>query len=194
MKSFKLILSLLVLVFFLPTLESEAQVRRNRRTVVVVNKSNKRKIRRQTRRQVRRVTRRNRFRTLRVLPAGTRVVAYRNINYYPVGGIYYVRRNGVYVRQLPPRGFRVARLTGRLVRLAVRNNPYVFSEGIFYREIDGQYEVVDAPKGAILEELPEDVEEMVLDDMTAYELYDILYAETENGYEVIGTLEDFKDE
>ncbi len=168
MKSFKLILSLLVLVFFLPTLESEAQVRRNRRTVVVVNKSNKRKIRRQTRRQVRRVTRRNRFRTLRALPAGTRVIAYRNINYYPVGGIYYVRRNGVYVRQLPPMGFRVARLTGRLVRLAVRNNPYVFSEGIFYREIDGQFEVVDAPKGAILEELPEDVEEIILEDFTAY--------------------------
>jgi hypothetical protein len=69
----------------------------------------------------------------------------------------------------------------------------VFSEGIFYREIDGQYEVVDAPKGALLEELPTDVEEIILEDITAYELYDILYAETENGYKVIGTLEDYQD-
>ena len=104
-----------------------------------------------------------------------------------------MRRNGVYVRRVPPSGFRLARLTGRSIRLSVRNNPYIFSEGIFYREVDGYYEVADAPRGAVLDELPADVEEMVLDDMTVYELYDILYAETEKGYEVMGTLEDFED-
>lgn len=193
MKSFRFIILLALFVFVVPTQEADAQVRRNR-TVVVSSKANKRQIRRQTRRQVRRVRRRNRFRTLRTLPVGTRAIAFRNVNYYPVGGIYYVRRNGVYVRLLPPRGFRVARLTGRLVRLSVRNNPYVFSEGIFYREVDNQYEVVEAPKGAVLEELPADVEEMILDDMTAYELYDTLYRKTEDGYEVLGQLEDFQDE
>jgi len=192
MKSFKLILSLLVLMFFLPTAKSEAQVRRNP-NVVVATKANKRQIRRQTRRQLRRIHRRNRFRTLRVLPRRTGAIAFGNTNYYPVGGVYYVRRNGVYVRRVPPRGFRVARLTGRLVRLTVRNSPYVFLEGIFYREVDGYYEVADAPKGAVLDELPADVEEMVLDDMTIYELYDILYIETEKGYKVMGTLEDFED-
>ncbi len=192
MKSIKLVFSLVLFFFLLPSQETEAQVRRNR-TVVVTTKANKRQIRRVTRRQLRQVNRRNRFRTYRRLPVGTRAVVYRNVNYYPLGGAYYVRRNGIYVRQLPPRGFRVARLTGHLIRLSVRNNAFIYSNGIFYKEVNDEYEVVDAPKGAVLEELPEEVEEMILDDMTAYELYDVLYAKTENGYEVIGTLDEFEE-
>ena len=191
MKSIRIIFLLFPLAFFSPSQEVEAQVRRNR-TVVVTTKSNHRQIRRQTRRQVRRVRRRNRFRTLRTLPVGTRAVVFRSVNYYPVNGIYYIRQNGAFVRRLPPRGFRVARLTGTWVRLSVRNSPYVFSEGIFYREVDNGYQIVEAPKGAVLEELPADVEEMLLEDMTAYELYDTLYAKTEDGYEVIGTLDEYE--
>ena len=193
MKALQLIIPFLLLVFLIPV-ESEAQVRRNRRTVVVTTKANKRQVRRITRRQVRRIHRRNRFRTFRTLPVGTRRVVYRNVNYYPVRGVYYVRRNGVYVRRLPPPGFRVAALTGTLVRLSVRGTPYVYSEGVFYRELNNEYELVAPPEGAILEELPEEVEEVLLEDMTAYELYDTLYAKTEEGYEVIGTLEDFEKE
>ncbi len=192
MKSLRLIFLLLPLSFLLPAQKAEAQVRRNR-TVVVTTKANNRQIRRQTRRQIRRVRRRNRFRTLRTLPVGTRAIVFGNVNYYPVNGVYYVGQNGVYIRRLPPRGFRVARLTGRWVRLSVRNSAYVYSEGIFYREVENGYEVVEAPKGAVLEELPADVEEMILDDMTAYELYDTLYTQTENGYEVLGQLEEFED-
>ncbi len=193
MKALQFIIPFLLLVFLLPV-ESEAQVRRNRRTVVVTTKANKRQVRRITRRQARRIHRRNRFRTFRTLPVGTRAVVYRNVNYYPVRGVYYVRRGGVYVRHLPPRGFRVAALTGTLVRLSVRGTPYVYSEGVFYREVNNEYELVAPPEGAVIEELPEEVEEVLLEDMTAYELYDTLYAKTEEGYEVIGTLEDFEKE
>ncbi len=191
MKALQLIIPLVLLVFLMPV-ESEAQVRRNRRTVVVTTNTNKRQVRRVTRRQVRRIHRRNRFRTFRTLPAGTRTVVYRNVNYYPVRGVYYVRRNGVYVRRLPPRGFRVAALTGTLVRLSVRGTPYVYSEGVFYKEVNNEYELVAPPEGAVVEELPEEVEEVLLEDMTAYELYDTLYAKTDEGYEVMGTLEDFE--
>ena len=193
MKALQWSILLLLLVFLMPV-ESEAQVRRNRRTVVVTTTNvDKRQVRRITRRQVRRIHRRGRFRTLRTLPAGTRAVIFRNVNYYPVRGVYYVRRNGVYIRRLPPPGFRVAALTGTLVRLSVRGNPYVYSEGVFYRETGNEYELVAPPQGAIIEELPEGVEEILLEDMTAYELYDTLYTQTEEGYEVIGTLEDFKE-
>ncbi len=192
MKLVKCIIPLLLLVFLAPMDSTEAQIsRRKRRTVVVTTNANKRQIRRVTRRQVRRVRRRGRYRTLRRLPAGTRAIVYRNVNYYPVRGVYYVRRGGVYVIGIPPRGFRVARLTGALVRLSVTGNTYVYSEGIFYREIDNAYEVVPPPKGAVIEELPEEAEAMLLEDMTAYELYETLYAKTEDGYEVLGTLEDY---
>ena len=192
MKSLRLIFLIAPLMFLFTVQKADAQVRRNT-TVVVTTKANNRQIRRQTRRQVRRVRRRNRFRTLKNLPIGTRAIVYRRVNYYPINGVYYVRQNGVYVRRLPPRGFRVARLSGRLVRLSVRNRDYIFSEGIFYREVDNGYEVVEAPKGAVLEELPTEVEEMILEDMTAYELYDTLYAKTEAGYKVLGQLEEFED-
>ncbi|MEM1339481.1 MAG: DUF6515 family protein [Bacteroidota bacterium] len=191
MKRLRFIIPLLLFVWLAPE-ASEAQVRRNRRTVVVTTNANKRQVRRITRRQVRRIHRRNRFRTYRTLPVGTRAVVFRNVNYYPVRGVYYVRRGGVYIRQLPPRGFRVATLSGSLVRLSVRGNPYIYAEGVFYRELDNAYELVAPPEGALIEELPEGVEEVLLEDMTAYELYDTLYAKTEEGYEVIGTLEDFE--
>ncbi len=191
MKALQLIIPLVLLVFLMPV-ESEAQVRRNRTTVVVATTANKRQVRRVTRRQIRRIHRRNRFRTFRTLPAGTRAVVYRNVSYYPVRGVYYVHRNGVYVRRLPPRGFRVAALTGTLVRLSVRGMPYVYSEGVFYREVNNEYELVAPPEGAVVEELPEEVEEVLLEDMTAYELYDTLYAKTDEGFEVIGTLENLE--
>ena len=191
MKALQLIIPVVLLVSLMPV-ESEAQVRRNRTTVVVATTANKRQVRRVTRRQVRRIHRRNRFRTFRTLPLGTRAVVYRNVSYYPVRGVYYVRRNGLYVRRLPPRGFRVAALTGTLVRLSVRGTPYVYSEGVFYREVNNEYELVAPPEGAVVEELPEEVEEVLLEDMTAYELYDTLYAKTDEGFEVIGTLEDLE--
>jgi len=192
MKLFKLIFLSFFTFLFFPTEKVEAQVRRGR-TVVVTTNANKRQIRRQTRRQVRRIHRRNRFRTFRTLPPGTRAVTFRRVNYYPLNGAYYVRRNGVYIRQLPPAGFRVARLTGRLVRLSLRNRNYVYAQGIFYTEVDNEFEIADAPKGAVIDELPEEVEEIILDDMTAYELYDVLYTKTDKGYEVLGQLEEFED-
>ncbi len=193
MNRFTPLFLLFLILFLVPTTKTEAQVRRTRTVVVTSNKAYSRKVRRQTRRQVRRVHRKNRFRTLAVLPSGTRAVAFRNINYYPVRGVYYVRRNGIYMRSVPPFGFRLVRLTSRMIRLSVLGVPYVYSEGLFYQEVDGAFQIVPAPKGATIEELPEDVEEIILDDITAYELYDILYAKSEGGYQVIGTLEDFEE-
>ncbi|UOY05633.1 hypothetical protein L0P88_16965 [Muricauda sp. SCSIO 64092] len=192
MKLLRIVFPVLFFVLLLPTNRSQAQEVRQNTTVIVASGTRKGQLRRQTRRQVRRIHRRNRFRTLRRLPAGTRAVLFRGVEYYPVQGIYYVKRNGVYIRRLPPIGFRMASLTGPMFRLAVGGNAYVFSEGVFYRGVDDQFEMVAPPKGAIVEELPKDVEELLLDGMTAYELYDTLYAKTEGGYEVIGTMDDFE--
>ena len=192
MKLLRIVFPVLFFVLLLPTNRSQAQEVRQNTTVIVANGTRKGQLRRQTRRQVRRIHRRNRFGTFRRLPIGTRAVIFRGIEYFPVKGIYYVKRNGVYVRRLPPIGFRMTSLTGPVFRLAVRGNAYVFSEGLFYTRVDDQFEMVAPPIGAIVEELPKDVEELLLDGMTAYELYDTLYAKTEGGYEVIGTMNDFE--
>ncbi|NQZ44967.1 MAG: hypothetical protein HRT65_11690 [Flavobacteriaceae bacterium] len=187
MNVLKYLLPFFLVLLFLP-IEAESQVVRRKRTVVVTKKGNKRI----TRRQVRHVNRRNRYRTVRRLPAGTRTVVYRNVSYRPVRGVYFVRRGGVYVRTRPPLGFRIARLTGAILRLSVSGVPYAYSEGVFYQESNEGFEVVAPPKGAVIETLPEGAESMLLEDMTAYELYETLYQETDAGYEVIGTLEDFE--
>ncbi len=192
MKLLRIVFPVLFFALLLPTNRSQAQEVRQNTTVIVANGTRKGQLRRQTRRQVRRIHRRNRFRSLRRLPSGTRAVIFRGVEYFLVQGIYYVKRNGVYVRRLPPIGFRMASLTGPMFRLAVGGNAYIFSEGVFYTRVDDQFEMVAPPKGAIVEELPKDVEELLLDGMTAYELYDTLYAKTEGGYEVIGTLDDFE--
>ncbi|MEM9001852.1 MAG: DUF6515 family protein [Bacteroidota bacterium] len=171
---------------FLSNNQAQSQVVRSKRSTVVVDNGNKHKVRRKVRRKRRRFRR-----TLRRLPVSTRHITFRKVNYYPVNGVYYISRGGIYVRTLPPRGFRVAVLTGRVIQLSVRGQSYSYVEGIFYKEVDNEYEIVAPPTGAVVDELPDGVEEVLIEDITAYELYDTLYRETDTGYEVIGTKDGF---
>ncbi|MBT8280453.1 MAG: hypothetical protein KJO16_02675 [Muriicola sp.] len=183
MKNWKLIASAFLLMFFVHSPEVEAQVvSRRTNTVVRVNRAKKRKVRRKKRR-VRR-------RTLRRLPANTRARVWRNVSYYPVGGMYYVARRGVYARAFPPRGFRIRTVAGALTRLMVRGAVYYYSAGVFYRNVDEEYEVVAAPIGAVINELPEDAEEMDFDGITTYELNETLYKAIDDGYEVVDLMDD----
>ncbi len=102
--------------------------------VVKVDRPAKRKIRRKKRRVVRR--------TLRKLPRGTRAIVWRNVNYYPVRGRYYLARRGVYVRAFPPAGFRIRSLAVKPIRIVVRNRPVWYAEGVFYKQAGSGYEVV----------------------------------------------------
>ena len=104
--------------------------------------------------------------------------------------MYYVSRKGVYVRSFPPRGFRIRTIPGRYTRLVVRGSIYYYSAGLFYRSVDEEYEVVTAPIGAVVEELPEDAIEMDFDGITTYELNETLYQAIDDGYEVIDLLEE----
>ena len=163
--------------------EAEAQpLSSNRVTVVKADRPAKRKIRRKKRR-VRR-------RTLRCLPAETRAVAYRNRQYYPVRGIYYVPRSGRYVRAFPPAGFRIRNLAVSPIRIAVRNRPYWYAAGVFYEKQGEDYVVTDTPVGAVVPELPGDAAEIDFSGMTAYELNDAVYREVDQGYEIIDVLEE----
>lgn len=189
-------LLLVFVVFLVPTSTTQAQDSNTTTTVIAKRKNRRikrRKTKRKVRRTVRRVNRRNtRFKNLSTLPIGTRAVLYRNVNYYPVRGAYYIKRNGVYLRRVPPIGFRIAKISGSLFRFSFLNRPYIFSSGLFYQQVDDYYELVDAPVGAVVPELPEETEEVLLQDVTAYELYDILYEKTNKGYGVLGSLEDFE--
>jgi len=174
MKNLKLILFLFALFFVGTTEYAEAQVsRRVERRVV------RRKVRRHNRRVVRR--------TLRQLPANTRPIVYRKISF---GGMYYIHRNGIYVRTFPPRGFRLAVVPTTAVIITVRGTRYHYADGVFYQPVDGEYAVAAPPIGAVVTDLPEDAEEIDFDGVTMHELNQAVYKEVENGYEIIEVLED----
>ena len=50
------------------------------------------------------------------------------------------------------------------------------------------YDVAEAPQGAFVDSLPEDREEVTIDDQIYYEYNDVLYAQSEEGYEVVGNI------
>ena len=184
MKYVNLILFCLLVTFFGPIESAEAQVTVNRTVVRTsrVNRPAKRRIRRQNRRIYRR--------TLRRLPANTRAIRFRRVNYYPVGGMFYVKRRGVYYRTFPPRGFRLRALPTTAVVINVRGASYNYADGVFYQRVEDAYEVATPPVGAVVAELPEDAEEINFDGVTAYELDEAVYQAVEDGYEIIDVLEE----
>lgn len=176
----RLLILVLFAIFLVPTSTIEAQTARQDG----IRKA--RKERRAKRRVVRRVNRRVARRTLRRLPANTRPLVYRNATFYPVGSMYYVQRNRAYVRAFPPRGFRLRRLPAAAIALTVRGIRYRYAAGVFYRAQENEeFEVTEAPIGAVVPELPEDASEIDFDGIPAYELNEAVYKAVEDGYEVI---------
>jgi|GEM_PF-1140178 len=178
---------LLILIFFalflVPTSTIEAQTTRRSE----IRKA--RKDRRVKRRVVRRVNKRVARRTLRRLPANTRPLVYRNATFYPVGSMYYVRRNRSYVRAFPPRGFRLRRLPAAAIALTVKGVRYRYAAGVFYKAQENEeFEVAEAPIGAVVPELPEDSSEIDFEGIPAYELNEAVYKAVEDGYEVIDVI------
>ncbi len=171
-----------ILLVGLPT-ELEAQ-RRSSKSVTVV------RVDRTTKRAVYKKQKRVQRRTIKRLPSGTRAVVYRNRNYYPVRGMYYVSSKGVYVRTFPPVGFRIRTLAVVPVRVVVRNRPFWYAQGVFYVKQNQEYVVTETPIGAVVPDLPEDAEEIDFSGLSAYELNDVIYQEVDAGYEVIDLLED----
>jgi hypothetical protein len=109
--------------------------------------------------------------------------------------VFYVARNGSYVRVVPPVGIRVAVLPAGYVRLVVGPSVFFYAGGIFYVEdvSSGEYVVADPPVGAIVSQLPSGAAEVEIDGKLYYEYNGILYkpVRTEKkAYEVAGKLED----
>ena len=73
------------------------------------------------------------------------------------------------------------------------NYNYFNSNGIFYIQINNEYEVVDPAVGTIVYELPADYEKVVIDGSTYYEYANILYEKVQvdgaRAYEVIGIID-----
>lgn len=67
-----------------------------------------------------------------------------------------------------------------VTNIALQNNgsDYYYQDGVFYTLRNGQYYVIEPPIGALIEQLPEDYEEIVLDGQTYYQVENALYKVT----------------
>ncbi len=144
------------------TEQAKAQTERS------VVKKKERKVRRRTRRRTRRrvkrrVTRRAHFayRTLpryrarvTVVPRGAVVVRRGGVSYRYHEGIFYQPSGSAFVVARPAVGVRVRVLPSAGRRVVVVNQPYFYYYGAFYKQVDDEYEVVEAPEGALVDALP----------------------------------------
>lgn len=55
---------------------------------------------------------------------------------------------------------------------------YYYQDGVFYTLANGEYCVIEAPIGALVDEIPEDYDEIVLGNQTYYQVEDTLYKPT----------------
>lgn len=128
-----------------------------------------------------------------------RIIHHHGNDYRYYNGRYYRPHNGTYVVVAPPRGIRVNVIPNNFLTIMVGRNPYYYYEGVYYRQDPtvNEYEVVDAPMGAIVPELPQDdVRAVVINGKTYFEYDNILYKAvvTRDGvqYKVMGTISDIR--
>ena len=84
---------------------------------------------------------------------------------------YYAAQNANYVVRTSDDYY-----NANLVNQAGQN--YYYQDGVFYTLKDGEYCVIEAPIGALVDEIPEDYDEIVLGGKTYYQVEDTLFKPT----------------
>jgi hypothetical protein len=98
-------------------------------------------------------------------------------NYHYAGGVFYQGGPGAYTVCRGPIGARVPLLPPGTCWITWRNRRYWYGYGNWYchHDDDDEYEVVAAPEGAIVSDLPEGAEKVVIDGKTYWKAGDTYY-------------------
>ena len=127
-------------------------------------------------------------------PNGAIIIASYDGPYYFHNGIFYMHRQPGFIIVRPRPGIRIKVLPAGHRRFMIRNRPYYYFYGTFYVKTarGREYEVVNAPEGAIVDALPEGYEIKKVGSTEYYVLDGVYYAEVhtdqiENGvgYQVV---------
>lgn len=192
MRSIKLAAGLLMALFLLADHPVHAQKRQDPKHKKVV-------VRKVARKRVVYTRKTPSVRVVRTLPQSSLIVSYGSHRYYYHSGFFYRKGNGRYFVVRPPVGVRLRTLPAGYTRVLVGSRRFYYFGGIFYQSVpledsSVEYEVTEAPEGALVAEIPEEAEEVLIDRVVHYDYNGTLYrkVETEDGmfYEVSGHLED----
>tara|TARA_R110002074_G_scaffold215713_5_gene385531 strand:- start:1081 stop:1629 length:549 start_codon:yes stop_codon:yes gene_type:complete len=133
---------------------------------------------------------------VRYLPKATKKITYKKTNYNFYNGRFYKTVQGNHIVVSPPKGLRIKVLPVGFISFIVGSTRYYHYEGIYYTYLAGidEYEVVNAPIGSLIKDLPNDIEVVVYKGKVYYEYHNVLYKKVEmqdgDAYEVVGQLEE----
>jgi uncharacterized protein DUF6515 len=125
-----------------------------------------------------------------VLPAG--YLTYNTFYYH--SGVFYTKRNNGFVVVHPARGIRITTLPLGYRTIYIGPHTYYYYYGTFYTKVvnHDEYEIIDAPEGAVVDALPEGYEVKTIHDNEYYVLDGVYYGEVDTndidggvGYRVV---------
>ena len=98
--------------------------------------------------------------------------------FYYTNGLYYANYGNYYGLVAPPFGLTLGLLPRGYWGLNFGGFPYYYYSGVFYRSTnDNQYQVVEAPIGAEVPNLPNDAKPIVINEQKLYEYLGTYYKE-----------------
>jgi hypothetical protein len=98
--------------------------------------------------------------------------------FYYTNGLYYTNYGNYYGLVAPPFGLTLGLLPRGYWGLNFGGFPYYYYSGVFYRSTnDNQYQVVEAPIGAEIPNLPNDAKPIVINEQKLYEYLGTYYKE-----------------
>lgn len=120
-------------------------------------------------------------------------IKYGEHNYYlEDNGDFFRYNGGRYLLVKPPNGLVIRQLPKNSFYLDVKGNWFDFRNGIFYKAVDGGFEIVPAPLDAIIYDLPLLTDVVMVRDKAYYEYLGVLYekvmVDNEQGFRVVGEL------
>ncbi|MFR9649470.1 MAG: DUF6515 family protein [Rikenellaceae bacterium] len=133
--------------------------------------------------------------SLRSMPQGYKTYKRNGVNYHFHNGFYYRHIDGRYIRSVPPRGLRISVLPSLATRMFFNGMYYHYLNGVYYSEVKGgEYEVVDSPCDIIVDYLPEEAEEVYINDKRYFvydqTLYTVITTPTGKSFKVAAQLEE----
>lgn len=125
-------------------------------------------------------------RIVRAVPRNNTVVVYSGVSYRYANGCYYKPHHSGFVVVTPPVGLRVRILPVGYTNVIIGGRAYFYFGGVYYIQLQpNSYEIVEIPKEAFLNGLPEGAETITISGKKYYKIDNTYYEKliSENGTE-----------
>lgn len=131
------------------------------------------------------------------LPKTSIALKHRGMKFHYHGGKYFRHYAGNYINVQAPLGIRIKVLPRGYVTFFIGRKAYYYSDGVYYKQGNSgrNYEVIEAPIGAIVQRLPLFAERIRINNQSYFECNLAIYSKIRSSYgtayKVVGHLESY---